>query len=520
MKVEIRFIRGGEPNMEQTQSIKGYSKFDWLRKNIDLWVPKLILSLLQILIALGLFYFMANTVFPGVAARDVNIFFNLLGGLIASISAYLILVKYQGMVQQFSKENVNLGEQLGARTIELLLANNEMRNEIEERKRIEEALLESETRFKGIFQEAALGICLLNPDGRFLECNQAFQEMTGYNLEKLRSMNFSELEQNYQAENCTSFEDLLKREHSNNKIEKRIIRKEVADGWYCQAFSFIRNRTGDLKFIIGMMEDITRRRQAEFQIHEYQRKLQSLANELSMTEERERRSLAGVLHDHIGQILALAKRKVLDLSELVRYPSLPLVEDIRSLIEQSINYTRSLIFELSPPTLYEVGLEATLEWLGENMFTQHGLQVEVQNDGLPKPLNNEARVILFRSVRELLFNITKHADTMFARVSIWRADQRIHILVEDNGKGFHPPQNDAPDGIIKGFGLFSINERLTYLGGSMKIDSQPGRGARVLLEMPLEDEEKKKSLNETNRIAMPAPRPEHPNRPAKEVVIN
>jgi signal transduction histidine kinase len=142
-----------------------------------------------------------------------------------------------------------------------------------------------------------------------------------------------------------------------------------------------------------------------------------------------------------------------------------------------------------------------MEWLAEHMQQQYGLVVSVEDDDHPKPLDNEARVLLFRAVRELLFNVLKHAQASGARVCMRRAGEHLEVIVEDNGVGFAPDKLGAAPGKIEGFGLFSIRERLNYFGGRMEIESTPGEVTRVILTIPLQSDKKKR----TNRITTPTP---------------
>jgi signal transduction histidine kinase len=132
-----------------------------------------------------------------------------------------------------------------------------------------------------------------------------------------------------------------------------------------------------------------------------------------------------------------------------------------------------------------------MEWLAEHMQQQYGLEVEVEDDGHSKPLDNEARVLLFRAVRELLFNVLKHAQVSCARVCLRRDGKQLQVIVEDNGVGFSPEKFGASSGKMEGFGLFSIRERLNYFGGRMDIESKPGEVTRVILTMPLTVNKKK-----------------------------
>ena len=471
---------------------------------VSSWTTKLTIVTLQVIIAVSIFQVFKDWVFTNKGPGSSNIYLGIMGCTLATICAYLILVKYQSLIQQFSRENVKLGERLGARTAELEQANEEMRQEIAERRRVEEALLESESRFRTIIREAAIGIALLDQKGRLIESNPALQTMLGYSPEELRGMGFSQIQHPENSKLSQEiFRQLLAGEQEVYRVETRYTRKDGWVGWGRQSISLVREAGGEAQFAIAMFEDITERRENEERIRTYQEQLQSLASELSLTEERERRRLATVLHDHIAQLLVLAKDKFEKMQEssVVRALIKPM-EEVRRLIEESIRYTRALIFELSPPILYDLGFEATMEWLAEHMEEQYGLKVEVENDDLPKPLDNEARVLLFRGVRELLFNVLKHAQTKSAKVRLRGEEGQLRVIVEDNGVGFAPDRLISATGKVKGFGLFSVRERLNYFGGSLEVESIPGEVTRVSLVMPLQSKGKpKKSRTKT---AVPA----------------
>ena len=490
--------------------------------SVNAWVTRLIMGTLQVIVAISIFQLLRDFVFAHSGASS-NIYLSIMGCTLATICAYLILLKYQTLIQQFSRDNVKLGERLGARTFELEKANEEMRLEIAERRRVEKALQESESRFRTVIREAAIGIALIDKQGCVIEGNPALLAMLGYGPEELHGMEFTRLNHPENAElSREKFQELLTGKLDVCRVETRYIRKDGWIGWGRQSISLVREAGGKPQFAIALFEDITERRESDEKICTYQKQLQSLASELSLTEERERRRLATVLHDHIAQLLVIAKGKFEKVQESTLYRSLARpMEEIRRLIEESIRYTRSLIFELSPPILYDLGFEPAMEWLSEHMQQQYGLVVEVEDDDNPKPLDNEARVLLFRAVRELLFNVLKHAQASCTRVCMHRAGEHIQVIVEDNGVGFAPDKLAALSGKIEGFGLFSIRERLNYFGGSMKIESTPGEVTRVILTMPLQPEKKKRTsrlkLPTTVRVASPPASSELPSPPPAKI---
>ena len=221
------------------------------------------------------------------------------------------------------------------------------------------------------------------------------------------------------------------------------------------------------------------------ELQAYQRKLRSLASELTLAEQRERRRIAVDLHDHIAHLLVMCKLKLSPLGQHVAGGDARTIEQIKDALDEAISYTRTLIFRLSPPVLYELGLEAAVEWLSGQFHSRHDLTVEVRDDKQPKPLGEDMRTALFQSIRELLFNVVKHAGCKRAVVSLARSDNSIVITVQDQGIGFDPATS-SEQRPAAGLGLFSVRERIDLLGGSMEVASAPGRGTRITITAPLD----------------------------------
>ncbi|MCE5325638.1 MAG: PAS domain S-box protein [Planctomycetaceae bacterium] len=213
--------------------------------------------------------------------------------------------------------------------------------------------------------------------------------------------------------------------------------------------------------------------------------LRALASELTLAEQRERQRLAHVLHDDLQQLLVGARFRVQPLRRSADETVSRRAADVDDLLQQSIERSRSLTGELSPPILHQGGLAPALEWLVNWMQQKHGLTVELQSDEGAVPESEDMKVLLFQSVRELLFNAAKHAQVHTARVAVRRIDGSIRIMVADEGAGFDPAMLRIGGGASGGFGLFSIRERLDLMGGRMEIDSTPGHGSRFTLWAPL-----------------------------------
>ncbi len=239
-----------------------------------------------------------------------------------------------------------------------------------------------------------------------------------------------------------------------------------------------------------LCQELAQRTAVESQLTEAQDRLRSLTSQLCLAEERERRRIAVYLHDHIGQKLAIAAIKLGQLHDAAasQAPLSAALEEVRQLLKQIIQDTKSLTFKISSPILYELGLEAALEWLVEELQNQHGLVASFEDDDQPKPLADEVRVLLFQAVSELLMNVVKHAKAREVQVVVRRENGRINISVHDDGVGFDVAAMRSRWGHKDfGFGLFSIRERLRAFGGAMDIKSSFD-GTTVTLRAPLRSE--------------------------------
>jgi signal transduction histidine kinase len=257
--------------------------------------------------------------------------------------------------------------------------------------------------------------------------------------------------------------------------------------WFRQRGQAIFSADGRPSRMAGSMQDVHARKQAEQQVEEYQEQLRSLAYGAVLAAERERRRIGVELHDRTIQNLGLTSVKLAELKDRVELNGdAALFEQIHGLIKSTIQDTRALLAEISPPVLYELGFEAAVEWLGEQVSTGPGRpRCVVHSDGLAKPLDESGQVVMFQAVRELLTNVAKHARASEVRVSIDRDGGSLRVEVADDGVGFDPGCVEPPSVSRGGFGLFSIRERLRLLGGMMEIDSQAGQGTRVILTAPL-----------------------------------
>jgi signal transduction histidine kinase len=233
--------------------------------------------------------------------------------------------------------------------------------------------------------------------------------------------------------------------------------------------------------MIATFIDITDRVRAEKQIR-------SLAAELTATEQAERHRLAQILHDDLQQRIFAIQMQLSFLREAYENGDLQaFTVDFLQLDEwltEAIKVTRQLSVDLSPPILHGEGLVEAVIWLAAQMEEQYRLKVDIQSSGTPAQVDEKVRVLVFYALRELLFNIVKHAGTLEAAIQFEHEDSRLLVVVRDQGAGFDSAvvMNDPKIS----HGLMIIRHRLNLLGCSMEVRSQPGKGTEVIIEVPYE----------------------------------
>lgn len=216
------------------------------------------------------------------------------------------------------------------------------------------------------------------------------------------------------------------------------------------------------------------------------RQLRALTRQLTLAEQRERRRIAQILHDHLQQLLAAIKFQMSLLGRAGHAETKAALKEMDILLVESIQVARSLACEISPPILHQSPLLTCLQWLRRWMAEKHGLAVELVSEGAVPPLEEDVKVLLFESVRELLFNVVKHARVSAASVALRPVNRHgLEIAVQDAGAGFDPSRIGPTSESSTGFGLFHIRERLEGVGGQFVIQSAPGQGSRFRLTVPV-----------------------------------
>ncbi len=253
-------------------------------------------------------------------------------------------------------------------------------------------------------------------------------------------------------------------------------------------FAPVKDEKQHISGVMGVAVDITEEKLAQQEILAHQEQLRDLTTQLLSVEDQERRRIATALHDSIGQILAFLKIELGTLQRLeLPEKAAVAIAHAREQVEEAVRQTRNLTFEISPPELYTLGLESALEELAQRFSQERQIECQVRSDGDIEPMGNQLKTLLYRAVRELLTNAAKHANAQTVEIELGPINGNIRIAVKDDGSGLDLRRLDADMADSdKGFGLLSIRERLTYLGGTMDIRSAAGKGTEVILTVPSE----------------------------------
>ncbi len=345
--------------------------------------------------------------------------------------------------------------------------------------------MNGDARFDALFNQIPSLALTINREGAIVAVNGRVTSALGYDPPELIGRSACDLvDEKHREEFAARIEHAVKELDGAAQLEVLYRCKDGSPIWTRGSLRAMPGGEGQIELLLVCL-DITASRTSESTIRAQQSQVWTLQSKLVLAEERERRRLAAGLHDEIGHSLALAQ---LRLAETQRNATADLraeLDAVRELLAGAIAATRSLTFELSSPVLYELGLEAALASVSERISAHAGIPIAFQGDGQPKPLSEDAGVLLFRASRELLLNLAKHARATGASVSIERAGRQVRICVTDDGAGFD--FDAVRSATAPGHGLLNTMESIRSIGGSLQVDTAPGRGTCCTLLAPLDE---------------------------------
>jgi PAS domain S-box-containing protein len=381
----------------------------------------------------------------------------------------------------------NLGalspEETGQLLHELQVHQIELEMQNEELRQAQAELEASRARYFDLYDLAPVGYFTLSEQGLILEANLTAVKLLGEERSQLVKRPLTHFILPEDQDIYYRHRKQLFETGAPQVCETRMLRAGAAPFW-ARIDATVAQDEDSSPTCRAVMSDVTERKVQEQKIIDYQRQLKALASELTLAEERLRREVASELHDEIGQTLAMVKARIEALRETVSDESLQTaLTGIVESLEQTFRGMRDLTARVSYPALNVLGFPKVVEkWLYDQVQVRHCIETVFENDVQDKPLDDDMRAVLFRSVRELLVNVVKHAHATRVIVSMTRVQDRIAVVVEDNGVGFDPEEVMTRS---QGFGLLSIRESLERLNGSLDIKSHRHAGSKITLLGPL-----------------------------------
>jgi two-component system, NarL family, sensor histidine kinase UhpB len=380
-----------------------------------------------------------------------------------------------------------LDHELKRRSAEVIRVSEDLQREIAERKKIEEALRETEGRYQLVAKATREAVWDWNLFGGEVWRNEGFQTLFGYAPEEIVPHPDWWSERLHPDDRDRILSAVPPRISGETPHFAHEYRFRRADGSYAHVLDrayVLTNAAGLPVRMIGSMKDITERKQAEEKLRDYTERLKALSSRLLEAQEIERRWLARELHDEIGQLLTAL---LLHLDICLRSPP----ESVQAKLEEALTISRDLMarvrkmsLELRPTMLDDLGILHPLLWHIENFFSRTGIAVHFKHSGVEGRFPRDCETGIYRIVQEGLNNVARHAGVGEAWVTLWADAETLNVQIEDRGRGFEVSGVRAGGA---GAGLAGMQERAAFLGGKLLVESSPGQGTRVTASLPLGD---------------------------------
>ncbi len=376
--------------------------------------------------------------------------------------------------------------------------------DITERKQAQENLEAERARLQAVLDSIPVAVWFTDKNGRMIQANKAVENVWGGKAILVEGIDqydqykgwFADTGKPIKTHDWALARAIEKGETTTGEVIN-ILRFDGKHGTLLNSASPVLDRQGNIIGGVVVALDITERKRAEDQLKKFNetleqrvsertQQLRALTLQLSQAEYQERKRLAKILHDHLQQLIVAAKMHIGWIQPSSDIEAMhETAKETSNILKEALKVSRGLAVDLSPPVLHDAGLIGGINWLASDMKKKYHFDVNVQLEKNAEPEFESLRILLFESVRELLLNSLKHSKVSEAQISLMLTpDNMIKIIVSDEGKGFDPDVLKKRNASDVSFGLFSIQERLAYIGGKMIIESAPNQGTRVTLTVP------------------------------------
>ena len=344
---------------------------------------------------------------------------------------------------------------------------------------------ESEAYYRAVFDQAAVGIARVAPDGAFLEVNDGFCAIVGYPRERLMKGDFQEITHPDDLEaDLANVARLLAGLAPSYAMEKRYLRPDGSVVCVALHVALVRDAEGRPTNFVSVVQDISETKRVERMLTDYSARMETLSRQLLSVQEEERRALSRELHDHIGQQLAGLKLNLEGLGaargELAAEPRFV---DSLEILDQTLHQISDTSLDLRPWMLDDLGLCAALSSYARRQQARSGCAIAV-DASVDRRLPEHVETAAFRIVQEAVSNAIRHGRATQVRVALALDAEGLYLTVEDDGAGFDLGATLAPDHRPRGLGLLSMRERAELLGGDFHLTAAVGAGTSIRVRLP------------------------------------
>ncbi|MCC6764715.1 MAG: PAS domain S-box protein [Deltaproteobacteria bacterium] len=352
-------------------------------------------------------------------------------------------------------------------------------------RRAPRAAANGEAWYRAVFEQAAVGIARVAPEGRFLEVNDRFCEIVGYPRARLLAGDFQQITHPDDLEaDLAHVERLLAGAAGSYAMEKRYVRPDGTTVWAALHVALVRDAAGAPTDFVSVVKDITAAKLSERTILESSARLETLSRRLLTVQEEERRTLARELHDEIGQQLAALKLNL----EALRARHAVMAGDARlvdslEILDHTIGQIADASLALRPSMLDDLGLEAALRSHARRQEVRSGCAVSVRGT-IERRLPEHVETAAFRIAQEAVRNAIAHAAPRHVEVRVALELGMLVLTVCDDGRGFDV-RAEAASPRATGMGLLGMRERAELIGGALELTSAVGAGTVVRARLPL-----------------------------------
>ncbi len=350
------------------------------------------------------------------------------------------------------------------------------------RQQAEEELRKTTQTLKALIQASPVAIDVLDLDGKVKMWNPAAEKMFGWTEEEVLGQPLPRIPKDKQDE----FRELYKSVLQGNSLSGLEIRRQKKDGSLIDvsiSTAPIRDADGNIIGSMGILTDITEKKQTGVKLKNSLDQLRALAAHLQTVREEERKKIARELHDESGQLLASVHIGLSEMERELPSTSQKKLAEVKDLLTQIEEHLRNLSHELYPSILDDLGLLPALQSLADKVSARTGIRINLE--GSPNSrLRSSIETTLYRTVQEALNNVARHANATTVKVRLLEADGLVHCSIQDDGVGFDV-LTVLGHKARESLGLVAIRERVGALGGRMKINSAPNQGTELCVEIPL-----------------------------------